>query len=277
MKLSKNEKIRKILKPNEKHSIQNGSFCYLSACGYSQDTAGKGFLGWLQGTLKKYGNLYYTLLKIFSPVLPSRSSRKKFQELLAIHGEEHIILNLGSGPYRLSGRKDIINIDISSFDQVDIVSDASNLMILDETVDLIINNAMLEHVGNPLAVIDEMYRVLQKGGTSFCFLPFMQPYHAAPDDYYRWTIAGAKILFSKFDEVEVFVGAGPTSGFLWILQEWLAVLSSFGNKTLHDITLLIFMLFSAPLKLFDILLEKLPNAQNIASGFCIIAKKKKSM
>jgi len=273
MKLSKEEKIKAILQPGQKYTIQNRTFCFLDCGQFPQSTSGHGLLGRIQNLLKKYGKLYYTLLHFFKPVLFSRSARWKIKELLTDYGEGHVILNLGSGPLRLAGRKDIINVDIFFFDQVDIVSDASDLMIKDESVDLIINFAMLEHVSDPVKVTDEIHRVLRKRGRIFCFLPFMQPYHAAPDDFYRWTISGIKILFSNFNDVEVFIGAGPTSGLLWVFQEWFAILCSFGNKTVHDIIFLFLMVVTVPIKLLDIFLERLPNAENIASAFFVIAKK----
>ena len=101
----------------------------------------------------------------------------------------------------------------------------------------------------------------------------MPPFHAAPDDFYRWTISGARELFSQFSEVDVFVGAGPASGFLWVLQEWLSILLSFGSKTLHDILFLTLMGLTWPVKFLDLFMVKLPYAENIASGFCVVAKK----
>ena len=132
---------------------------------------------------------------------------------------------------------------------------------------------MMEHANHPESIIKEMYRILRKDGDIFCYLPFVVPFHAAPDDYYRWTASGSKKVFSSFDQVAVFVGAGPTSGMLWVLQEWFSILLSLGNKTLHDIIFIILIVLTAPLKLFDLFVSHIPNAENVASGFVIVAKK----
>jgi SAM-dependent methyltransferase len=271
--MTKEEKIRKILISDANFRVQNKSYCFLSGDRMPHQTAGKGLLGKTQDWLKTYGKLYYSLLKLFGPVFSSFTFRRSIHECLDKYSENHVIINLGSGPQYFHGRTDIINVDLFAFDEVDIVADACNLPIEEQRVDFIVNIAMLEHVDNPHTLVHEMYRILKPSGEMLAYVPFIVPYHAAPDDFYRWTISGIKTLFSNFNEVEVFVGAGPTSGLLWVFQEWFAILCSFGNKTLHDIIFLFLMVVTAPMKLLDIFLERLPNSENIASGFCIIAKK----
>ena len=269
----KRDKIKKILKPDMKYTVQNRTVCFLPGDRLPEQSAGSGFLGKIQDMMKRYGRIYYTLLYWFAPVLSSYAHRKGLKKLLASYGKEDVILNLGSGPTYLLGRKDVINADIFAFDEVDIVADATDLQIKDESVDCIINIGMMEHVPHPDRVVREMHRILRRGGQIFCYLPFMPPFHAAPDDFYRWTISGARELFSEFNKVEAFVGAGPTSGFLWVFQEWLSILLSFGSKTLHDILFLTIMLLTWPIKFLDFFMIKLPCAENIASGFCVVVRK----
>lgn len=269
----KRDKIKSIIKPEVEYTIQNRAFCFLTGDRLPRKSAGNSFLGKIQNVVKQYGRIYYTLLYWFAPVLSSYAYRKGLKKLLASYGKEDIILNLGSGPTYLHGRKDIINVDIFAFDEVDIVADVADLQIKDESIDLILNIAMMEHVRDPVRVVKEMRRILRKGGKVFCYLPFMPPFHAAPDDFYRWTISGAREFFSEFNGVEVSIGAGPASGFLWVFQEWLSILLSFGSKTLHDILFLTLMLLTWPIKLLDLFMVKLPYAENIASGFCVIARK----
>lgn len=269
----KRDKIKNIIKPGAKYTNQNQAICFLPGDRQPRSSAGNSFLGKIQNVLKHYGRIYYTLLYWFAPVLSSYAYRKGLKKLLASYGKEDIILNLGSGPTYLHGRKDIINVDIFAFDEVDIVADVAELQIKDESVDLILNIAMMEHLRDPARVVKEIRRILRKGGKVFCYLPFMPPFHAAPDDFYRWTISGARELFSEFNEVEVFIGAGPASGFLWVFQEWFSILLSFGSKTLHDILFLTIMLLTWPIKFLDLFMVKLPYAENIASGFCVIGKK----
>jgi SAM-dependent methyltransferase len=133
---------------------------------------------------------------------------------------------------------------------------------------------MLEHVADPKSVIGEMYRILKSGGRIICYLPFIVPFHAAPNDFQRWTIPGIRKLFSDVGnmEIEIGIGAGPTSGMLWVLQEWLAIFFCFGIRGLHDLIFKVLMVFTAPVKLLDLLLTRFPYPDKIASGFYVVGK-----
>ena len=253
-----------------------GAFCFLEGDRTPKETAGGTLLGRIQNLFKSNGRLYYFLLSVFGPVILTPVFRGHLREQLARHGEESVILNLGSGPQILQNRNDIINVDIFAFENVDIISYADNLPIDDNSVDLIINIALMEHVPEPGKVVNEMRRVLRPGGTLLCYLPFIVPFHAAPNDFHRWTIPGLRVLFRKFGRVDIGVGVGPTSGMLYVLQEWLAMLLSFGSKALHDLLFLLFMILTSPLKLLDLVLTRHPNAEKIASGFFVIAEKSDS-
>jgi len=254
-------------------SVNDGAYPLFSGNSLSEETVLSGFQWRIQKFLKSYGRIYYLLIKLFGPVFDNPSFQRKIRNLLKTYDERSIILNLGSGPSHYMGRKDIINIDISPYREVDIVADVLDLPIESGTVDLIINVAMLEHVIDPKTVVDEMHRILKRGGKVICYLPFIQPFHAAPNDFQRWTQEGIRRLFSCFDRVEISIGCGPTSGMLWVFQEWLSILLSFGSKTLHDILFLVLMVFTAPIKVFDTFMVKLPYAEKIASGFYVIGQK----
>lgn len=236
--------------------------------------ADTGLLASLQNFLKKNGKLYYLLLKLFAPVLASFAYRKSTKRLLRKYDREHVILNIGSGPTYFNNRQDIINVDFYQYNEVDIVADITDLPIKDGKIDFIINIAVLEHVEKSHAAIREMFRILKPGGEVLCYVPFIVPFHGAPQDFHRWTRLGMEKLFSKFEILEIGIGCGPTSGLLWIFQEWIAILFSFGSKILHDVILLLLLIVTMPLKVIDIILVKFPHAEKIASGFYIIARKK---
>ena len=259
--------------PESPFSLQNQAFYFLPGDRNPGKSVGNGLLADIQIFLKRFGRFYYFLLKIFAPVMGSARCKYLLKALLARHNETKIIINLGSVPTLLNNRADIINIDIFAFKEVDIVADAFDLPIKDHSGDMIINAAMLEHVSNPGKIVLEMHRILKTEEDFFCYLPFMQPFHAAPGDFHRWTIEGARHCFEIFRQTTVEIGAGPTSGMLWVVQEWLAILFSFGSRKVHDIILMLLMILTAPIKLADILLVHFPNAEKIASGFLVTGKK----
>ena len=64
----------------------------------------------------------------------------------------------------------------------------------EESFDGILNVAVLEHVRRPWVVVRELQRILKKGGVLLCVVPFFQPIHYVPTDYYRFTPEGITSL-----------------------------------------------------------------------------------
>jgi hypothetical protein len=57
-----------------------------------------------------------------------------------------------------------------------------------------------------------MQRVLKPGGTLFCYVPFLSPYHAMPGyygDYFRYTEDGIRSLCMDFADVQIVPVRGP--------------------------------------------------------------------
>jgi len=220
--------------------------------------------------LKKYWRLYDFSINLFSPVCPSMDLRKFIKKY--IEKKKIIALNIGSGNSDLSRR--ISNIDIFPYNNVDLTCDIENIPIKDNSVDAIINVAVLEHVINPEKAIKEMRRILKKGGVIFSFFPFIQPFHASPNDYSRRTFEGTKLFYGDFKTIEIKNAGGPTSGLLWVLQEWIATAFSFGIKPIYQILAIVIMFLTFPVKFLDILFRHYPMAKNISSGFVYIGRKK---
>ena len=223
----------------------------------------------LKSRLKKFGKLYNVLIDVISPVYPLATIDRKRIVKLAAKSEE-IVVNLGSGSSDFGPR--VINVDILPYASVDIVSSIDCLPFEDASIDQIMNIAVLEHVPNPIEVVAEFHRVLKPGGELYCFVPFIQGFHASPWDFQRYTKPGLKTLFSQFEIVSI-KSAGPTSGMLWTLQEWLAITFSFGSKKLHMVIWLFAMLLTWPLKYLDFFLRHHPMSENISTGFSVTAKK----
>lgn len=226
----------------------------------------------LKNHLKQFAALYNFLITVISPVYITCHLKRFLKQELSANSKTAI--NLGSGHSRIS--KNVINVDLFDYPNVDLVCDISILPFKDESIDLIISIAVLEHVPDPKQIVDEINRVLKPGGKIYIYIPFIQGYHASPFDYQRYTISGIKQLFNDFDITETRCGSGPTSGFLWIFQEWLALFFSFGLKPLYRFLHLLFMAITFPIKFLDMLYIHHPFAMNIASAFTVIAQKRKS-
>jgi SAM-dependent methyltransferase len=216
---------------------------------------------------QRFSRLYPTAIAVLAPVLTTRFV-KPF--LRSFDLRRDLVADLGSGTHRRN--PNLVCVDGGEYDQVDIVTDLRALPLAPGSLAGLISVAVLEHVPDPQGHIAEMRRVLAPGGRLLCFIPFMQPFHASPFDFQRFTDVGMREQFKDFEIISVRVGAGPTSALVWVLQEWLALVLSLGSMRLYRlITPLTWIL--SPLKLLDLLLARHPNASVIASGFVVEARK----
>ena len=85
---------------------------------------------------------------------------------------------------------------------IDYRYDVHDLKFAEGTFDIAVCNAVLEHVPRPQKAVDELYRVLKPGGLVFVDLPWMQPFHEMPKDYWRATPEGLRVWMSRFSEIE---------------------------------------------------------------------------
>jgi SAM-dependent methyltransferase len=135
------------------------------------------------------------------------------------------ILDAGAG-LRPDYREEVVNLDIVPYPTTDVVAASEHLPFADDTFDLVISVAVLEHVRDPFRSAAELERVLRPGGRIFAAVPFLQPYHGYPHHYYNMTAAGLRNLFPRVavDEIEVPASGHPVFALSWMLRSWRAAL-----------------------------------------------------
>lgn len=138
-----------------------------------------------------------------------------------------IFVELGSGNRHLRG--DCINLDIFPFKNVDILTDVKKTPFSDNTVDFAVIDAVLEHVPEPHAVVNEIYRIMKPGGSVFCVVPFIHPYHGYPKNYFNISKDGLSYLFRHFSRCEIGSYRGPTSAIINLIAEYVVIAFS-GNE-----------------------------------------------
>lgn len=97
---------------------------------------------------------------------------------------------------------DYTGLDMIAGENVDIVSNSHKIPFEDKTFDCVITVDMLEHDDNPFQTAKEMMRVLKKGGYAIVMAPFVHRIHEHPNDYFRYTPSGLKILFKDLKCLE---------------------------------------------------------------------------
>lgn len=76
--------------------------------------------------------------------------------------------------------------------------------IEDGAFDCVLCSGVLEHVDEYRAALDEITRILRHGGTLLLGLPFRQPIHLAPLDFWRFTEHGIRhLLDDAYEDLEI--------------------------------------------------------------------------
>lgn len=82
------------------------------------------------------------------------------------------------------------------------VIDITKIKSKDE-YDLILCLNVLEHVYDFQKGIENIYKLLKKGGEVLVFLPYAYPLHDEPADFFRYSKHALKKMFSKFKSLEI--------------------------------------------------------------------------
>lgn len=109
-----------------------------------------------------------------------------------------------------------LNLELSS--RPNVCADATALPLKNDCADVILCTEVLEHLEDPDACIDEIFRLLRKDGSAFVSVPFMYPVHADPFDFQRFTADGLQRYFADFSSVEI-IPMGSYLGTLGMLIE----------------------------------------------------------
>jgi SAM-dependent methyltransferase len=186
--------------------------------------------------------------------------------------EKGVALNVGSGTKRL--HKEIVNVDVYPFRHVDVVARLEALPFKEEVADMIICDSVLEHVEAVGAAIQEVRRVIKKGGYLYVTVPFLYPFHASPNDYYRWTKEGLRASFPEFELVQQGMRGGPLGTLQGVLAYIFATILSFGSETIYHFLVHLCMLLLAPLKLLDVIVMRMKYADEVGSHLYFLGRKK---
>jgi SAM-dependent methyltransferase len=160
----------------------------------------------------------------------------------------------------------IISFDIYNSPHIDFIADAHQIPIVNDYFDLVIIQAVLEHVLEPRLVVDEIWRVLKYDGIVYAETPFMQQVHEGQYDFLRFSESGHRYLFKKFILINSGYILGAVTSLLWSIDYFFSGL--FRSRLIGKFVRLFFFW----LAYFDRLI---PDTFNIdaASGVYFIGRK----
>lgn len=232
---------------------------------------------------KTYNNSFTRFLKKIQPdITYNNVSEKNYLSIAALLSERKPLrililggsvdgVGIGHLKKMLDGDDLIVETDVSYGPNTTVICDAHEIPFAEESFDLIIAQAVLEHVLDPFLCVREMHRVLKDGGLIYAETPFMQQVHGGKYDFLRFTHLGHRRMFRKFNEIESGVVAGAGSALVWSLKYFL---TSFANSKKVDRILSYggtFLFFW--LKYFDVILNKSKGTVDAASGFYFLGRK----
>jgi len=256
--------------------VNGGVFYFLDLKSQQSTEETKLGVNALKTLLKKSPWVYNTLQWIMTPafsLIGGLTNKKVLEKTFGAGNlKDKVIVNLGSGTKKL--HDEITNVDIYPFKNVDVVADARDLPFKDGSVDLIICDSVLEHVPQAYQAIKEMSRVVKPGGYVYVTIPFLYPFHASPNDYYRWTLEGIKEEFKNFKLVKAGMRGGPMGALQGVLMHMLALPLSLGINSLYHTWVNVFMLLLSPLKLLDVFFLPFSKSHEIGAHLYFLGRKK---
>ena len=224
----------------------------------------------LHGFVKERRGYYYIdRTKKLGTLIPNEIILYELIQFLRTHyssRHDQCILDAGAGtkPYLPVYQKyfsTCISFDMSSSPHniscVDLISSATALPFQNDSFDCIVCTEVLEHLPEPINVLNEFRRVLKKNGMLFLTTPFLVPLHEMPNDYYRYTPSALHYMAKQAGlTVENIVAKGGYSAFAllqlqFLMSQFWQVISRVTHlRFYHPLNPMVFILIVMPQLLY---------------------------
>jgi SAM-dependent methyltransferase len=182
------------------------------------------------------------------------------------------VLNLGARATTYPGP--VVNLDLEAFPGVHVCGDGAKLPFGNRTFSVVLLRGVLEHVRLPEAVMLEVERVLEPRGQVYVEVPFLQPFHASPEDHRRFTLPGLRAFLAGFEEVRSGVQIGPLSALAWTLPESVSSLLAFGSPSAYRLVRIALGWSTFWLKYLDRLVVPGPFVAHSASALYFLGRRR---
>jgi len=164
---------------------------------------------------------------------------------------------------------------------VDLFADGNQMPFADGTFDTVFCTEVLEHLPDPARCVSEMARVLKPGGQLLLTVPFSQPLHELPWDFYRFTPGALEDLLRRGGlEVEIIEQRGNFAAALGAMssQFFLRTLGASARQSDGSVILsrwrsVLLLPFLACVQLFFHAASKLSKDPALALGYSAVGRK----
>lgn len=150
-----------------------------------------------------------------------------------------------------------------------------SIPLADEIADTIVSFSVLEHLYNPLGMLNEANRILKTGGHLVLSVPWQWQVHEAPHDYYRYSPYGLRHLLSQADFSVVSIS--PTGGAfstLALKASYLLARLARGPRPVRLLLRLMVLPIQFFLQLVAPILDRFDKNWSLeAPGYSVVAKK----
>jgi SAM-dependent methyltransferase len=112
---------------------------------------------------------------------------------------------------------ELIAFDVYASPILQFIGDGHAIPLADASIDGVVVQGVLNYVLEPWVVVQEISRVLRKGGIVYADTAFMQQVVEGPYDFIRFTDSGLRYLFRGFERIDSGAAAGAGTALLWSL------------------------------------------------------------
>ena len=213
-------------------------------------------------------------------LLSKKASRKNLNKNILksfakIKNKKTKVLNIGSGGLIenliTNNFEDIFSIDIDQqkkTNQVIDICDDHFSQNLKYKTNLACCFEVLEHTTSPQKAVNDIYSVLNKDDFCLVSVPFNFHIHDEPNDFYRFTFYGLKMLFKNFSEVKILkINGWLESIFVNIIR--LEKEKNILSKNIGRIFIILYFLLMPII----IIIQKIIPSEKLTTGYFVEAKK----
>jgi SAM-dependent methyltransferase len=167
---------------------------------------------------------------------------------------------------------ELVETDIAFGPRTDVICDGHALPFAEGAFDVVICQAVLEHVLDPVAVVAEIHRVLLPEGLVYSEIPFIQQVHGGAHDVTRFTLVGHRRLYRRFDVIDMGAQGGPGMALAWSLSYFLVALAR--SRRQRQMATRLARVLAGWLTRWDHVLVRRPGGIDAASGTFVLGRRR---